>query len=375
MKKNRKKAGIQEIARLANVSIGTVDRALHGRDRISDRTREHILRIAQRLGYKPNLAARALSVGRAVLRIGVCIPREIHYYFDQLRDGILAEARRFESLGVEVLYRPTERLGVQEVERVSEAVNDEIRILIITPGDPQGLTPSINEAEKRGIRVICVDTDAPKSCRSSVVCLNVEVGGRLAAELMSKFVSPRSDVAVITGILQVEAHRKKTESFCESYHQFCQGGRVLEVAEAHDDEEEAFQKCSAMLKKYQSLAGLYVSTGNCLPVCRAIDAHGLSGQVKLITTDMFGEMIPFFENGTIFASIDGRPYLQGQIAIRMAVDHIVHGSPLPPSRYLAPQIVMRSTLRFFTEPAREQTVHESRADNLGGMKRLTRPDG
>jgi LacI family transcriptional regulator len=357
MKNTGKRVGIQEIARRAKVSIGTVDRALHGRGRISENTRKRILGIAQRLGYKPNLAARALSVGQSPVRIGVCIPREIHYYFDQLRDGILAEARRFESLGVEILYHPTERLGFREVEKVSEAMKDGIHTLIITPGDPQRLTPSINEAERKDIRVICVDTDAPASRRSSVVCLNVEVGGRLAAELMSKFVSPGSQVAVITGLLQVEAHRKKAESFCGSYSQFCKGGKVLEVVEAHDHEAEAFEKCSTLLERYESLAGLYVSTGNCLPVCRAINARGLSGQIKLITTDIFGEMVPFFENGTIFASVDGRPFLQGQIALRMVVDHIVHGSPLPSSHYLTPQIIMRSTLPFFKETVEELSGH------------------
>jgi len=344
-----RRIGIQEIARLAKVSIGTVDRALHGRGRIRESTRKRILGIAQRVGYRPNLAARALSVGQSPIRIGVCIPREIHYYFDQLRDGILAEARRFESLGVEILYHPTLRLGVGEVERVSEAMKDEIRTLIITPGDPQRLTHSINEAERKNVRVICVDTDAPASRRSSVVSMNVEVGGRLAAELMSKFVSPGSHVAVITGILQVEAHRKKAESFCHSYADFCKGGKVLEVAEAHDDEAEAFEKCSTLLKRYESLTGLYVSTGNCLPVCRAVAASGLSGQIRLITTDIFREMIPFFEAGTIFASIDGRPFQQGRIAIRMAVDHIVHGVPLPRSHYLGPQVIMRSMLPSFNE--------------------------
>ena len=164
-----KKIGIQEIARLAKVSTGTVDRALNGRSRIRESTRNRILEIAQSLGYKPNLAARALSTGRASIRIGVCIPREIHHYFDQLRDGILAEARRFEPIGIEVIYRPTERLGEQEFERVSEAVNEATRALILTPGDPQRLVPIINEAEKKNIRVVCVDTDASTSSRSTVV--------------------------------------------------------------------------------------------------------------------------------------------------------------------------------------------------------------
>jgi LacI family transcriptional regulator len=43
-----KRAGIHQIAKLAKVSIGTVDRALHGRPGISENTRKKVLRIARK---------------------------------------------------------------------------------------------------------------------------------------------------------------------------------------------------------------------------------------------------------------------------------------------------------------------------------------
>src|SRR5438874_13534759 len=98
MKKPRR--GIHLIAEMANVSIGTVDRALHGRGGIKESTRQRILQIARQISYTPNLAARALSIAKASARIGVCIPREIHFFYDQLWVGILDEARRVEHLGV-----------------------------------------------------------------------------------------------------------------------------------------------------------------------------------------------------------------------------------------------------------------------------------
>ncbi len=103
-KKNRR--GIHLIAQMANVSIGTVDRALHGRDGIRKATRERILEIARQIGYTPNLAARALSSTKAGVRIGVCIPREIHFFYDQLWGGVLDEARSWPRLGVQFEYRP-----------------------------------------------------------------------------------------------------------------------------------------------------------------------------------------------------------------------------------------------------------------------------
>jgi len=351
-----KRVGVHDIARLANVSIGTVDRALHGRKGISKETRKRVLQVARELSYTPNPAARMLAVGRAHLRIGVCIPREIHYFYDQVRDGILAEARRFESLGVSVTYDPVPRLGAGEVERVRHMLASDIRALIVSPGDPGCLAPLIDEAEKKNIRVACVASDAPNSARSTVVCVDPELNGRCAAELIGKSLPKGSRVAVVTGMLQTEDHRRKTKGFMEAFSHFCDGGEVVGVVENHEDEQEAFQKCLALFQSRKDLGGLYVSTANCLPVCAAIEAAGLAGCLRLITTDLFPPMVPYIENGTITASIHQRPYVQGQTAVRLIVDHIIYRRPFPPFRYLSPGIVLQSNLRLFREvrPAEAQ---------------------
>ncbi len=322
---------------------------MHGRKEINRETRQRVLRIARKVGYKPNLAARLLAVGRSPLCIGVCIPREIHFFYDQVRHGIMEEARRFESLGVSILSRPFPRLGAGEVERVRELLDSNIRALILAPGDPCGVAPLIAEAEKRGVHVLCVSSDAPESARSTVICVDPELNGRCAAELMAKFVPANSRVAIVTGMLQVEDHRRKTKGFCEAFPSFCRGGEVIEVIENHEDEEEARQKCASLLDRFPSIDGLYVSTANCLPVCAALDAAELSGKVRLITTDLFPKMVPYFKNGTISASIYQRPHIQGQTAVRLAVDHLVNGVPIPPSYRLNPQIALQSNLSLFRE--------------------------
>ncbi|HEY6272968.1 MAG TPA: LacI family DNA-binding transcriptional regulator [Terriglobales bacterium] len=340
---------IREIAKLANVSIGTVDRALHGRRGISEETRRKVLQIAKDLGYAPNLAARALSVGGSMVRIGVCIPREIHFFYDQLRSGILAESARFAALGVEVLYHPVGRLGEGEEAAVEQLLENNIQALVITPGDPQRLSPLIEKAERKDIRVICVASDAPGAARSSAVCVDPRVSGSLAAELMSRFASARSRVAVITGMKATEDHRTKVLFFSQQFSKFCAGGKVVKVIEGHEDEDETFQKCFELLGELKGLRGLYVTTANCLPVCRAIGARGLSGKIVLVTTDLFKEMVPYFKKGTIAASIYQQPYVQGQTAVRLLVDHILRGRAIPETYYLSPAIVMRSNLHLFRE--------------------------
>ena len=141
----KQKLSIHDIARIANVSIGTVDRALHGRKEISQETRKRVLRIVRELGYKPNLAARLLVVGRGRLSVGVCIPDHTNYFYNQIREGILEEAKRFEPIGVSVLFRPVPRLGVGVVDRVRNLLDNNIRALILAPGDPCGLAALIEE--------------------------------------------------------------------------------------------------------------------------------------------------------------------------------------------------------------------------------------
>jgi LacI family transcriptional regulator len=364
--------GIHEIAKLAGVSIGTVDRALHGRARIKASTQKRVLDVAKNLGYRPNPAARALAVGRATIRIGVCLPRESRQFYDQIRLGLISEARRYEHLGVQFIYRPTERLGERETEKVRTLLESDVQALIIVPGDHKRLTAPINEAEEKNIRVVCIATDAPSSKRSTVICVEPELNGRLAGEFMGRIVRAKSRIAIVTGMLQTVDHCKKVEGFSEVFPQVCPGGRVAEVLEGHEDENETFIKCQELLRRSEGLAGIYVSTANCLPVCRALNSRRLKGQIKLVTTDLFEEMVPYFKNGAIIASIYQRPHFQGQSAIRLIVDHAINGRPIPRTYYLNPSIVMQSNLHMFREirhpevfDSHDATLHALNDDATG----------
>jgi LacI family transcriptional regulator len=175
------------------------------------------------------------------------------------------------------------------------------------------------------------------------------LNGSLAGELMGKFVPQGSKVAIIAGMLTTEDHRKKTDGFSESFPRHCSGGKIVSVIEGHEDEDESFQKTFDLLRRVPSLAGLYVNTVNCLPVCRALGARGLAGKVKLITTDLFEEMSPYFQKGTITASIYQQPHRQGQIAVRVMADNLTNKTHLPPAVHLSPGIVMSSNLPLFRE--------------------------
>ena len=57
----QKKSRIKDIAKLASVSIGTVDRVIHDRGEVSAKTKLKVQRILQETNYSPNIMAQALK--------------------------------------------------------------------------------------------------------------------------------------------------------------------------------------------------------------------------------------------------------------------------------------------------------------------------
>src|SRR5258708_29277574 len=118
---------------------------------------------------------------------------------------------------------------------------------------------------------------------------------------MGKLVLPGSKVAVVAGMLRAEDHRKKADGFIETFPRYCAGGKIIKTIEGHEDEDETFQKASELLRQVPDVAGIYVNTVNCLPVCRALGATGLAGKVKLVATALLAETFSNVKQGNVRA--------------------------------------------------------------------------
>jgi DNA-binding LacI/PurR family transcriptional regulator len=78
---------IKLIAKKANVSIATVSRALNNDSRVTNETREKVLRISNELNYKPNLVARNF-VKKTSYTIGLILPDISDEFFTDLIRGV-----------------------------------------------------------------------------------------------------------------------------------------------------------------------------------------------------------------------------------------------------------------------------------------------
>ncbi|WP_205023357.1 LacI family DNA-binding transcriptional regulator [Streptomyces sp. HB132] len=82
---------LKDVADRAGVSIKTVSNVVRGAPRVSEATRERVMRAVGDLGYRPNPSARRLRTGRSGL-IGLAVPDLATPYFSELAHHVRAEA-------------------------------------------------------------------------------------------------------------------------------------------------------------------------------------------------------------------------------------------------------------------------------------------
>jgi len=344
---NAKPAGIKEIATALGISIGTVDRALHDRSGVSPKTRAKVLKMAESLEYRPNLAARNLKLNRR-LRIAIYLPQQIASFFDPLRDGIRAAAAAAHSLNVEMDFRTFPRLGNGDVELLEKDLNRGYDGIILTPGDPVAIGPIIRSYTDHGTAVICVASDAPRTNRLAGVTVDATASGGIAAELLAKTIRTNSSVATITGNLSTFDHSEKLRGFAATLATLAPHLSLIPAIESHERPKEAQQAILALLDRKPRPSGLYISTANSLPVLRVLEERRLLDQIQIITTDLFPDLLPMLESGKILATLYQRPFTQGKVAFETLTRFLLEGIRPETSTRLAPHIVLRSNLHLFS---------------------------
>jgi LacI family transcriptional regulator len=302
--------------------------------------------MAERLHYKPNLAARNLKLNRRI-RLAIHLPNEIASFFDSLRDGIRTAAAATPGVKLDLDFRTYPRLGEGDVASMERDLKGGYDGLLITPGNSTKLEPLIREFTAAGTAVVCVASDAPRSGRLTSVCVDAAVSGGIAAELLGKVIHSEGTVASITGDLSTYDHSEKLRGFAGTLATVAPHLTLLPAIETHEKPRDAYKATLDLLKRRDRPAGLYISTANSLSVLQALEEQNLLGSIQIVTTDLFSELAVLLESGKILATIYQRPFAQGKIAFEAISRYLVDGTKPEAATRLAPHIILRSNLPLF----------------------------
>lgn len=118
---------IKDIAREANLSVGTVSRVLNNRGYISQETRNKVYHVMQALNYQPNEVARSLTKKRTNI-LGLLMPSIVHPYFSQMISRLEKAAAKY---GYKVLLCNTHEKVDMEKDYIDMCISNRVAGIII----------------------------------------------------------------------------------------------------------------------------------------------------------------------------------------------------------------------------------------------------
>ena len=278
----------QQIAELAGVSRGTVDRALHNRGRVNPEVAARIQRIAEELGYKPNLVEQALVKTKRDFKIGAILQSVETPTMQIVLEGLRRATDELRSSGVELIVRELHGLDEELVlENIEELTSQGIQGLAISPNNTAELRQCINGLYEQGIPVITLNSDVPGSKRICFIGMDNYRAGQTAAGLMCQMLPDNSKILPLAGHLNNTAHNNRLNGFLDTLNQQnTYNLRIMPFQPCFDRNDYAHEITQHALRENPDLVGIYVASNGQEGVCQAVEEEGRKGKVKIIAFDL-----------------------------------------------------------------------------------------
>jgi len=170
---------MKDIAKDLGVSVITVSKALRNHDDISKETRRRVVQRSKELGYRPNLAARALVTGRSNL-VGLIVPDLVHPFFAEVAKGLSRELRK---RGYSLVISSSEEDPDLEVEEIDHLLSRRVDALILA--STQWTIESFRRIEAQKVPYLLIDRRFA-GFSAHFIGMDDEMAGMMAVEHLIK---------------------------------------------------------------------------------------------------------------------------------------------------------------------------------------------
>lgn len=337
-------ATIKEIATLAGVSRGTVDRVLNHRGDVNPQTEEKIMQIVHDLDYKPNKAGIVLAAQKKNLKLGVILLGAGNPFFDDVLLGVHEKEQELAGYNCSVLIRQTEYSLQQQLDAIDSLLAEEIDGLAISPYNDNAVREKIDDLCKQGIPVVTLNTDIENSSRLAYVGSNFYRSGETAAGLMRLMTKGEVRVGIVSGSQNILCHTERIAGFSHTiaaYPNIC----IVDTVNNNDDDQISFALTKKLLEKHPEINAFYFTAGGMYGGCQAIEAFAPKNDMTVITNDIVPKTREYMQKGLIAATICQQPFQQGFQPLALLFAYLTTGEkPASENNYVDVDIRIRENL-------------------------------
>ncbi len=329
---------IKEIADLAGVSRGTVDRVINHRGNVNPETEKKILNILELMNYKPNRAGLALAAAKRNYTIGVVLFSQSNLFFDDIVAGIHKELEELKPYGVNVIIKRTGFNAKEQADAIRELEQENIAGLILAPFEDPMIHTLIEELEVKNIPVVTVNTDIENEKRLAYVGSNYYEGGRTAAGLMNLITQGEVRLGIVTGSSLVLCHKERIRGFMDTISKSYPRIHLIETVENNDDEIESYKITSDLLTRRPDINALFFAGAGVYGGCKAVIEQKKG--IKIITFDTLSTTIEMLNQNVISATISQQPFKQGYDALEILFEYLLSKERPAHKCYFVPSTII-----------------------------------
>jgi LacI family transcriptional regulator len=257
--KASEKPTVNDIARVAGVSLATVDRVLNARPGVRSVTVERVQKAITELGYVRDTAAANLA-RRRIYNLLFVLPATDNAFVLAMHKQIVQQGHKLAHDRTLLRTVTAAPFDPQAIVAILDGLkpSDTDGVAVFSPETP-AVRDSVRRVRDKGIAVVALVSDLPSSDRDHFVGIDNVSAGRTAARLMGRFVRRQGQILVITGSRLARDHLERRHGFDQVMQEAYPALEVLASIEGRDDPALVHRLLPDVFASYPNLCGIYSS--------------------------------------------------------------------------------------------------------------------
>lgn len=320
---------IKQIASLAGVSAGTVDRIIHNRGRVSEKALARVREVLDSQGYKNNIHSSAISLRKSFKLIAAIPSSAPGEYWDLVRRGIVAAEEEYSDVSLSLEFCFFDEFAGESCKTVFDSVLDyEPSAVMIGTTFVEQSRELCERLDQTGVPYALIDGSIEGSHPVAVFEADQTACGRILARLLNPL-SVGGAVATMnprrTGTVFSNNTRRRLAAFTDYYREIGREDCLKPCRFSVVDREAAESEISDFLAKNPDVKVMVVLNSASYVVSDALVSLGRT-DIKVGGFDVTENNARCIRNGTLEFVVSQRPEYQGFNAVESVIRYLVYGT-------------------------------------------------
>ena len=352
MTENNHKIRIKDIAVLAGVSEGTVDRVLHNRGDVSAKSQEAVKKVLEEMNYSPNLFARSLASKKNFRFICLIPSYQPGEYWESVDKGFDQAAQEFLHHNVIIEKKYFNQFDSQSfVSASGDVLQSQPDAVILSPIFRNETINLIEKLTEAFIPFSFIDSLIEDVSFNTYYGQNSFQSGYLASKILLSSMPEGSQIVII------RTNRKgsvsnQTLTRNKGFFQYINDNQlqdkiqIISVEFSNNDENCNLEMLKQTFQNNQNIKAMITFNSKVYRLATHLETLGKTN-LRLIGYDLLDENVKYLKQGTVNCLIAQRPDKQAYLSVRDMCRKLIFRQEINPINYVPIDLLMKENIEDY----------------------------